>query len=321
MRISIIREFVNLAKNLNFTTTSKQCFVTQSTLSKHISSLEEELKVKLFIRSQHGVRLTETGKMFFHDMNRLLDTYDEAMENLERSKHSGGTLLRVGYLHGATYSFLSKLYKSFIEENPDIELELFSLEHIELSKRLEEDAIDIALTEEFNDVNPTWYNRHVIYTDYCCAVMPKNHHLANQTYLTLTDLDGETVFTGSKNQSEYSTILEHAFKTESVDVDIRPVFNSFSEITARIETDNAITISPGHLGQLCTSDNIVFIPLANEFLIHSVSAIWKKSNETPEVMAFVESIERTVPYRDYSACAAILPEEANPLKTYPSDVE
>lgn len=305
MRISVLREFVNLAKNLNFTTTSKQCFVTQSTLSKHISSLEEELKVMLFIRNQHGVRLTEAGEVFFHDTSRLLDMYDETLINLEKSKRGVGALLRVGYLHGATHSFLSKLYKSFIAENPDIELELFSLEHIEMSKRLEENSIDIALTEEFNDVNPNWYDRHIIYTDYCCVGMSRNHHYADRTSLTLADLDGETVLTGSKNQSDYSSILDHAFKMESVDVELRCVFNNFSEIAARIETDYAITISPGHLIQLCTSDNIAFVPLANEFLIHNISAIWKKSKETSEIRAFVESIKQTIPYRDYSTCAYV----------------
>ena len=48
MEIAVLREFVSLAENLNFSTTAKRLFITQSTLSRHIAALEHELGCRLF---------------------------------------------------------------------------------------------------------------------------------------------------------------------------------------------------------------------------------------------------------------------------------
>ena len=64
MRIDTLYEFLLLTSNLNFTETAKSFFVSQSVLSNHISGLEKELGIRLFVRDRHSVRLTEAGSLF-----------------------------------------------------------------------------------------------------------------------------------------------------------------------------------------------------------------------------------------------------------------
>lgn len=61
MNIEYLLEYVELAKHLNFTETARLLNMTQPTLSKHISSLESELKIELFDRARGNLRLTNEG--------------------------------------------------------------------------------------------------------------------------------------------------------------------------------------------------------------------------------------------------------------------
>ena len=58
MTIFQIKCFLNVAEYLNFTEAANHLFVAQSSLSRNISNLEEELGMQLFVRTKKYVRLT-----------------------------------------------------------------------------------------------------------------------------------------------------------------------------------------------------------------------------------------------------------------------
>ncbi len=65
MDFNVLSEFVELANTLSFTATARNLHVSQSTLSRHISDLETELKASLFERGTTCVKLTPAGKVFY----------------------------------------------------------------------------------------------------------------------------------------------------------------------------------------------------------------------------------------------------------------
>ena len=63
LRIEYLEEFAALARFLSFTETASKLNMSQPTLSKHINSLERELKVPLFSRNGASLSLTKAGKL------------------------------------------------------------------------------------------------------------------------------------------------------------------------------------------------------------------------------------------------------------------
>lgn len=53
MELRQLKYFVTTAEKLNFSEAARTLFITQSTLSQQIASLERELDVKLFERNKH----------------------------------------------------------------------------------------------------------------------------------------------------------------------------------------------------------------------------------------------------------------------------
>ena len=64
MNTEFLKEFVVLAETKNFWEASERLYMNQSTLSKHIKSLENELGVELFTRTTRRVELTSYGQTF-----------------------------------------------------------------------------------------------------------------------------------------------------------------------------------------------------------------------------------------------------------------
>lgn len=79
--------FVAVAEHLNFSRASEELKITQPAVSHQIQALEEELGVKLFLRTSKSVSLTQEGLMFFPDAQLILKTALSAKERLGRHEH------------------------------------------------------------------------------------------------------------------------------------------------------------------------------------------------------------------------------------------
>ena len=69
MNTDNLKEFMVLAETKNFWEASDRLYMNQSTLSKHIKSLENELGVPLFTRTTRRVELTSYGQTFLPMQN------------------------------------------------------------------------------------------------------------------------------------------------------------------------------------------------------------------------------------------------------------
>ncbi len=83
MEIESLKCFVVLSDKKKFTEAAFECNMTQSTLSKKIKKMENELGVQLFNRTMHETVLTEEGKKFYKYAKSILMMYDRALVELQ----------------------------------------------------------------------------------------------------------------------------------------------------------------------------------------------------------------------------------------------
>ena len=86
MTIFQIKCFLNVAEYLNFTEAANHLFVAQSSLSRNISNLEEELGMQLFVRTKKYVRLTPCGAVLYEEFSKLLKLGEAAVQKARNAE-------------------------------------------------------------------------------------------------------------------------------------------------------------------------------------------------------------------------------------------
>ncbi|WP_052732661.1 LysR family transcriptional regulator [Hymenobacter terrenus] len=143
MHLHQLRYFLRLADKLHFWQTAEDLSITQSVLSRHIKSLENELGFQLFERNQRNVRLTAAGELLRTEWLRLLDEL-EAVHRHARQVSTGEVgSLRIGHIGSAAYAWLPQLLASFAVRYPLVQTELIETMASDPEQRLLTYQVDV----------------------------------------------------------------------------------------------------------------------------------------------------------------------------------
>lgn len=111
--------------------------LSQSAVSRQVSALEAELKVPLFHRHARGLVLTEQGELLFRTARDLVSKLDQTQALLMDSRQKPDGLLKVTANIGLGAHWLTPRLGEFLEQYPDIELQII----------LTDDELDLAMRE------------------------------------------------------------------------------------------------------------------------------------------------------------------------------
>lgn len=122
MDLGLIRTFSTAARMLNFRRAAEYLFLSQPTVTKHIRRLEDELGFELFHRKGKQVTLTPAGERFLKHARRLLDAYEDALQDMEgwARGYTDELVVAVSPLIGS--STFPWLLRRFTERHPDVEV-------------------------------------------------------------------------------------------------------------------------------------------------------------------------------------------------------
>jgi DNA-binding transcriptional LysR family regulator len=99
MNINQIQSFVALYNFKSFTKAAEYLYITQPTISKNISSLEEELGVTLVERKKGGkIQITRFGEAYYVSFNEVLKTLDDTAFRIKYVLSNTKQIFRVGVM-------------------------------------------------------------------------------------------------------------------------------------------------------------------------------------------------------------------------------
>ena len=142
-----LKVFLSVAKHLSFTQASKELFISQPAISKHIQELESDFKTRLFERQGNGISLTGSGKLLVKHAEAIHEQY----QHLEYAMHqlTGDMVgeLRLGASTTIAQYVLPPILARFIELHPQVKLSLISGNSREIEDAIESHRIDLGLIE------------------------------------------------------------------------------------------------------------------------------------------------------------------------------
>ena len=284
MEIAVLREFVSLAENLNFSTTAKRLFITQSTLSRHIAALEHELGCRLFERTSRRMMLTAEGETFYEDAKHLVGAADAAMARIMDVRSTTKAPLRVGYLYDATSNLIPALMKWFAEEVPGFSPEFTSLEYGHLMRALMERSIDVALTMDIDPEERAHYDSFDLYDDCYYLAVPAGDALAKRDSITVDEirsLDNLIWPDKSVVMASHALFAEILGSDEGLNISL--YYRDMRTLMLQISHGFGVSLVAGHHA-MCRDCNVELVPIEGRDTCFHVSAMWR-NDASP---AFVE---------------------------------
>jgi len=136
--------FLVAAEALNFTKAARQLYISQQSLSNHISNMEKEFDVDLFNRTT-PLTLTYAGQALKTRARQMLDLKDEMYQELADIKDFTTGQLVIGVSHTRGRTILPEILPVYKEQYPNIDLQLIEGNSSELDKGLLHGTVDLII--------------------------------------------------------------------------------------------------------------------------------------------------------------------------------
>ena len=179
MELRQLRYFVAVAEELHFRRAAARLHISQPPLSQQIKRLEEELGLRLLVRTRRSVQLTPAGAAFLRDARALLAELDRAVATARRLDAGQTGRLRVSFVGSALLSIVPGAVQRFRASHAGVEIELRERPTVEQLRALAAGVLDVGLVRPPIDVGPVWdhFESRCAYCDVALDIAGRSAHI------------------------------------------------------------------------------------------------------------------------------------------------
>lgn len=278
MNLLSLRYFIEVAKTLSFTKASENLFISQPGISQQIHLLEEQLGVKLLLRTTRRVELTPEGKYLFEktypSLSKIENTVSDLMEYNTFPSH-----IKIVTIPSAASLYLPKILKVLHENYPNIKFSIKESTSAEILKLIKNRTyhfgfirmppnVDSNIGAEYDYLE---FDRSPIK-----AVVSSQHRLAHRKSIRLSELSNDYFLHFNETQS---SALYHLVENACNDAGFNPkTICTGSELLTMsniISSNIAVTLLPKDMLDLVQSPEITALELQDVHLESSIAAVWR----------------------------------------------
>ena len=298
MRIEQLQAFIAITETGNFGQAAKKCGVTQSTISRQIQSLEQDLGLPLFHRSTQA-KLTIGGEKLLPRAQKICQEWYKACQECSDLVAGKQPELCVAAIHSVCAHYLPPILRQFCVDYPEVQLRVTALGSDRALKVLRDGLIDLAIVMNNRFLTAsTEIEIAVLYEEQIDVLMAANHPLskfktvdalelvkypqivfkdgygmqrlvqqwfANQNiqFKTAMELNTLDAFRGVIRQGEMIALLPHKALIDSYSdptLAIRPISRSNLTMEREYELDGVLT---RQVVMVTTRDRLMIPPIAH----------------------------------------------------------
>ena len=213
---------LEVAKQLNFSKAAEKLYLSQPSVSKHIKNLEGVYGVALFERKTNGISLTEEGHILVdfltkaHQLNQELQFEISTLRNQSDAK---GALV-VGASTTVALYLMPRIFSSFRQAFPNIQLQLINRNSDNILKALLNHEVDVGIVEGTHKLSSVSYQFWL--RDEVVAVCASNSPFAKTTTLSLEQLLHTPIAVREKGSGTLAVVVD-ALKNKGIALPQLPI--------------------------------------------------------------------------------------------------
>ena len=148
MEFRQIRYALSVAKERSFTKAAKRLNISQSAVSEQVKLLEEEAGFPLFRRTARGIDLTERGRTFLYEAERIASDVLSLTDTARRLRGAVLDTFTIGMGSGMAQIFMPPLFKNLQKAMPEARLEILTAPTKTIFNDLHEERLDAGIAIE-----------------------------------------------------------------------------------------------------------------------------------------------------------------------------
>lgn len=192
MEIRQIRYFMEVAEREHVTEAADALHVAQSSVSRQIFNLENELGINLFIREGRRVKITPIGKVFLERMKQAINMLDEAEREVKEYLDPEKGTVRIAFpISMAAHTLPSMIY-AFRMRYPEAKFQMNNALYPNLIEGVINGEFNLAIIAPIpNEEKEQKIKGKILFTEDVVILLPINHPLANRPSIKLQDLKND----------------------------------------------------------------------------------------------------------------------------------
>lgn len=189
-----LQSFLTVAESNSFSSAAEKLFISHTALIQQMNTLERALGFHVFLRSPRGVKLTDSGKMFYDGLQHLMQEANEIITRCQDLEENGQHI-RVGNMNDLhTFYFYADFYRQFKKDNLGITLDFIPTVSENVLDMCRSGVIDVGFYFglQTQAENPDLVFRAASIPNMCIVVSKKNP-FAKKGTVQAEDLSGKTI--------------------------------------------------------------------------------------------------------------------------------
>lgn len=292
MNLNQLYYFQKIAKLQHYHQAARELNISQPSLSRSISNLEEELGVSLFQKNGRNIELTKYGRIFLEHVNRILEEINIAENKMKSLAGSRSGHIDIGYVFPLAKTYIPRMVRNFLnqEQNHEITFSLSQEITSELIVDLKEEKYDIIFGSYVPDESKIEFipvvNQEMV------IITPPEHPLKHKSSLVLEDLLSYPVI-GYDRTSGLGQYTHSIYRQNHMKPSIAFETSDENAIASLVAEDFGIGFV-AHVESLREYD-IEILHLTNMKPYHTVYMAYLKDKPMiPAVRKFIDFVKKTI---------------------------
>ena len=283
----LLHYFLAVAREENITKAAQSLFVTQSTLSKQMMDLENQLGKQLFIRGKRKITLTEEGLFLRSRAREIL----ELMENTENALHQDQQTLSgnvsIGCGETVAMDIIAGLLEAFHKQYPDVVLHTYSGDADAILERIDKGLADMGLL--LGPIRQEKYEYlQLRQKDVYGLLMPKDCPLASQSSINIDQLKTLPIILPDQTFCGHQDL--DWFGTDQSVFHVVATYNLIYNATYLVEHGIGYALSLDRLVNT-KGRNLTFRPISPELSLDLYIVTKKYQSFSPAAKIFYEQLQ------------------------------
>jgi DNA-binding transcriptional LysR family regulator len=287
--------FVTVAEQQSFTRAAEKLRIAQPAISQQIRTLEEELEVKLLLRTKRSVRLTAAGQIFLREAKDILNRVEQSRTHARRAAQGATGTLSIGCFGWTASLFLPELIHAYRTRYPAVRITLNEQLPREQLEALEAGRIDVGFTRSLPKNKASRFLQERVYRDRVVAALPARHPLAGSREISLEQLaDEDWVFLSRRSSPE--VVDEFALLCANVGFSPR-IINEAARIQTvftMIAAGIGVSVTPSYIRRF-NPPGVTLVPIHPEPPPIDLVVARPLGEPPPTVAAFLDILRQQLP--------------------------